>query len=260
MDILLQNDGVLEVEGLIIETLLKNNDYLFKYEKSSLSDLERKQIKKGVVPIGTIDFVTKALNILNPSFSYEQPIEIPKYLQIDEFLKRDYKIGTWKDIPKSGMWFIKDASQLKYFSIYTNMGYFYNEELFDYVPKNELDSTLILHKSSDYVISSPFDIKAEYRVYVINGIIEHISFYNGYALYLPDTKLIQKAVNLINYNEKYLKSYSLDVMVGNKGTAIIEVHNFTSLGLYTPIWDIGLLYAYRDGIDYLLNDNAIKYK
>lgn len=139
------------------------------------------------------------------------------------------------------------------------MDYFYNEELFDYKPKNELDSTLVLSKSHDYVISSPYNIKSEYRVYVLDGDIEHISLYNGDATVLPDVNLIKKAVSLINYNEKWLRSYSLDIMVGNEGTAIIEVHNFTSLGLYSSIWGTDLIYAYRDGIDYLLNDNSIKY-
>ena len=114
-------------------------------------------------------------------------------------------------------------------------------------------------KGHDYVISSPYNIKSEYRVYVLDGDIEHISLYNGDATVLPDVNLIKKAVSLINYNEKWLRSYSLDIMVGNEGTAIIEVHNFTSLGLYSSIWGTDLIYAYRDGIDYLLNDNSIKY-
>ena len=45
--------------------------------------------------------------------------------------------------------------------------------------------------------------------------------------------------------------------MGKEGTAIIEVHNFTSVGLYTTLWGTDLLYAYRDGIDYLVNDNKI---
>jgi hypothetical protein len=49
----------------------------------------------------------------------------------------------------------------------------------------------------------------------------------------------------------------------DKGTAIIEVHNFSSLGLYTAIWDRNnndLLLAYKQRIEYLLNDNQVKYK
>ena len=64
-----------------------------------------------------------------------------------------------------------------------------------------------------------------------------------------------KAVELIKANEKWLRSYTIDIMVGPKGTAIIEVHNFTSVGLYHNLWGNNLLYAYRQGIDYLINDN-----
>ena len=258
MHILLQNDA-LEEEEFIIENLLSKTKYTNTFAKSGLKDIDSITPNSNDIPIGTIEFVTNLLKKIQPSFESEVPIEIPKYLQTEEFLKRSYKVGTWKDIPKSGKWFIKDASELKNFTICTEMSYFYDEELFDYKPKSEFDSTLSLSKSHAYIVSSPFDIQAEYRVYVLGGSIEHISLYDGDALVQPDVKLIQKAVNLINFNEKYLKSYSLDVMVGKKGTAIVEVHNFTSLGLYSTIWGTDLLYAYRDGIEYLLNDNTVKY-
>lgn len=258
MHILLQNDA-LEEEEFIIENLLNKTKYTNTFAKLGLKDIDSISPNSNDIPIGTIEFVTSLLKKIQPSFESEVPIEIPKYLQTEEFLKRSYKVGTWEDIPKSGKWFIKDASILKNFTICTEMSFFYNEELFDYKPKSEFDSTLSLPKSHSYIISSPFDIQAEYRVYVLGGSIEHISLYDGDALVQPDVKLIQKAVNLINFNEKYLKSYSLDVMVGKKGTAIIEVHNFTSLGLYSTIWGTDLLYAYRDGIEYLLNDNSVKY-
>ena len=72
---------------------------------------------------------------------------------------------------------------------------------------------------------------------------------------LPDIDLIKKAVCLINVNEKWLNSYTIDVMVGKPGTALIEVHNFASVGLYATLWGDNLLWAYKDGIDYLINDN-----
>ena len=258
MHILLQNDA-LEEEEFIIEKLLNRTKYTNTFTKLGLKDIDTIVPNNNNIPIGTIEFVTNLLKKIQPSFESEVPIEIPKYLQTEEFLKRSYKVGTWEDIPKSGKWFIKNVSVLKSFTICTEMSHFYNEELFDYKPKSELDSTLSLPKSHNYIISSPFNIQAEYRVYVLGGSIEHISLYDGDALIQPDIKLIQKAVNLINFNEQYLKSYSLDIMVGKTGTAIIEVHNFTSLGLYSTIWGTNLLYAYRDGINYLLYDNLVKY-
>jgi hypothetical protein len=234
----------LEEEKLITEQILRRNKYTFDYKTLSLSEIDKTDIEKGVIPIGTIEFVTKTLQKLY-NFDHEVPVEIPKYLQTDEFLKRDYNIVKWEDLPKTGQWFIKDVSELKSYSQLAWFGFY--------------DIVNGLAKDRYYQVSSPFAIQAEYRVYVINNEIINITLYNGDPLLLPDIKLIQKAVNLISFHEKWLKSYSLDIMVGKEGTAIIEIHNFTSIGLYTTIWGNELLYAYRDGIDYLLNDNTVKY-
>ena len=64
---------------------------------------------------------------------------------------------------------------------------------------------------------------------------------------------------VIQSNEKYLKSYTIDVIVGAFGTAVLEVHNFTSVGLYNTLWQCNLLDAYVDGINYLIYDNSVKY-
>ena len=32
-------------------------------------------------------------------------------------------------------------------------------------------------------------------------------------------------------------------------------HNFVSVGLYGTLWGNNLIYAYKDGIDYVINDN-----
>ena len=45
-------------------------------------------------------------------------------------------------------------------------------------------------------------------------------------------------------------------MVTPRGTAIIEVHNFMCLGLYSTNWEEKLLYVYKDSWDYVLNHNA----
>ena len=132
--------------------------------------------------------------------------------------------------------------------------------MFDYVPKTKFDASLSLPKSDDYIISTPYQIESEYRVYVINNKIVSIVNYSNTAGPLPDIKLINRAVELIKSNEEYLKSYSIDVMVGPKGTAIIEIHNFASLGLYSTTFDHNLLKAYIQGIEYYIYDNSIKYK
>ena len=238
---LIQKDNDKVETQLILEQLSDN------YELILGKDIQ--PVEFGVIPIGDIDFVAKALELK------QTPIEIPTYLQTDEFLKRIYRIGTWKDIPKTGKWFIKDASTLKNFSICANMDLWYNPKYFDFQ-----STTLCLDKESNYVISSPLHIQSEYRVYVVDLQIVNISHYAGDPTILPDIDLIKRATQLINKNEEYLRSYSLDVAVCEQGTAILEVHNFSSIGLYSTSFASDLTTAYEQGIDYLLYDNSIKYK
>lgn len=258
-DFLVQKEkNVLKIEEYIVEDLLKRNKYGHSAIYTTLDNITDK-LKNGLIPIGTIEFVTKYLNLKNPSFTHKVPIEIPTYLQTDEFLKRNYQIVDWTNIPRHGNYFLKDVTHLKEFGSLVNTLYWDIDELFNYEPKSKCDTTLVLNKEHLYQVSSLLSIETEYRVYVINHKITAISCYEGSPLNLPDLELLKKAVNLIQFNEKYLTSYTIDIAVGNFGTAILEIHNFTSIGLYNAIWGSELLYAYVDGINYLLNDNSIKY-
>lgn len=255
-DFIIQTKGdCLEYEELFIENQLRKNKVIHTFEKMTLEQLDS-VLEKGKIPIGTIQFVTKYLRN-NYWVVNENPIEVPKYLRTDEFLKRSYKIVSWDKIPRNGRFFLKDVSELKNFGDIVNADYTDVDELFNYIPKTEFDCTLVLDKTHLFQVSQSFDIKSEYRVYVIGGEIEAICNYNGDPTLLPDVDLIKKAVLIINSNEKYLRSYTIDVMVGCTGTAIIEIHNFASVGLYTTQWGSSLPYAYRDGIDYLINDNKV---
>lgn len=255
---LLQNDkDTLEIEEIIVEDVLKRNRHLHGYEKASIRDIDSIPNKE-FIPVGTIDFVTKYLS----KFGYcdiETPIEIPKYLQTEEFLKRKYDIVTWDKIPRIGKFFLKDVSELKKFSGVIDTTYDNIDEMFNYKSINSFDTSLVLNKNHMFQVSSILNIKTEYRVYVIGNEIEAISSYEGSPINLPDTGLLQKAISLIQLNEEYLQSYTIDIAVGDFGTAILEIHNFTSVGLYNALWGNDLLYAYVDGINYIKNDNSIKY-
>lgn len=246
-------------ERLLLELIDKDNNVDYKMipltAVESKIDLLKYGVNEEYIPIGTIEFVTKFINLMH-GIKKENPIEIPEYLRTEEFLKRDYKIVKWDELPEegNGNLFIKDVSTLKKFGIEVNTDY-HNIKTWINHKDNVFNTELNLDKNSLYQISSIFDIVSEYRVYVLQGGIVNISNYNGDVTLFPDIKLIKKAVMLINYYEKWLKSYTLDVMVGEKGTALIEIHNFTSVGLYNTLWGNNLLYGYRDGIDYLINDN-----
>ena len=244
----------MELEEYLVKEQLIKNKYLHTHKEIDLKELDKIN-ERGLIPIGTIDFVTKYLR-KSYDFKQENPIEVPKYLRTEEFLKRDYYITSYDKIPKHGTYFLKDVSELKKFGMVVQSEYFLTDDIFKYVRKSDFDSTLVLSKEHKYLVSSVFHVAAEYRVYVLQGEIENISYYDGDCTILPDVNLIKKAINLISYNEKYLRSYTLDIMVDKNGnTAIIEVHNFSSVGLYSNQWGSSLLYGYVDGIDYLLNDN-----
>ena len=250
---ILQTDAPgLDIEYHLIKEQLIKNKYVFEYTESTLNNLSNIATPDDI-PIGNIPFIHKFIKEFH-NIDVHNPIEIPKYLRTEEFLKRDYKIVSYDDIPTTGRYFIKDASYLKKFSATINANFDDIKSWFE-PPKSKNSTQLVLDKSHLFVISEMYDIKSEYRIYVCRGRIENISCYNGDPTILPDMDLIKKAMMLISYNEKWLKSYSLDVMVGPKGTAIIEVHNFSSLGLYHTLWGSDLIYGYRDGIDYILNDN-----
>ena len=242
MNWIIQRDSGLDIEELLVSEQLRKTRLTNDYRRIYIEDTDNWD--KGYIPVGTIEFVERYLRS-NYGIEQENPIEIPDYLQTDEFLKRKYSIVSYDQIPDNKEFFLKDASKLKAFA----------QEIHD--PEQIADMNLdINHK---YVVSELVDVLSEYRVYVIDGKIVDISYYNGDCTLFPDVSLLNKATGLISINEKWLKSYTIDVMITDRGTSLIEIHNFTSVGLYSTIWGTDLLYGYRQGMDYLINDNRNRF-
>lgn len=238
---LIQNDeNALENEKRFLLERISMQKYVHEYRNVSLTEVNEIS-DQGWYPVGTIEFVSSYLRNAY-GIERENPIEIPKYLRTEEFLKREYYFASFDKLPNAGKYFLKDCSELKKFS-----GVIMAEQV--------LNDAKEFSKNHIYQVSSLFPVKAEYRVYVLHGEIENIACYDGDCTVLPDISLIRKAVMIINAKENWLKSYTIDVMVGEPGTALIEIHNFTSVGLYSTLWGDSLIWAYKDGIDYLVNDN-----
>ena len=206
------------------------------------------------IPIGTVRFVETYLRMFK-GIERDNAIEIPPILRTDEFLKRKYSIVPRDSIPRQGCYFIKDATQQKVFSYKGELEYFLHDEMFR-KKTNEFDTSIRLDPSHLYQVSEIVNILAEYRVYVLNREINSMCIFAGDPLIFPDADLVRKAVRLINGQPDSPRSYSLDLMITPRGTAVTEVHNFLSVGLYTVDWDEDLLYAYKQGMGYLLNHNV----
>lgn len=240
---------------------MKNADYLqddedgfFTWKKKLKTAEQFPEKYKKAIPIGDIHFIENFLRIFH-GINRENAIEVPACLRTDEFLKRKYSIVPMWEIPRTGEWFIKDATQQKYFSKKGNVEDFIFDEMFE-DSHNEFDTSIRFNVDHMYQVSEVVTVLTEYRIYVLNREINSNSFFAGNPLLFPDGDLIRKAVDTYLREEDCPRSFSLDVMITPRGTAISEVHNFTSLGLYTVDWDDNLLYAYRDGLDYVLKHNT----
>ena len=262
-------------ELMLVEEKIRQNKYIhdfekidisifYEYEEDSFGEIIKTnklknandfpEIYKKSIPIGSINFISAWLKVFY-NIDKENPIEIPPILRTDEFLKRKYSIVTADKLPRTGRYFIKDVSKLKEFTYSGDLEYFLFDEMFE-PAKSPYDYSLRINPDHLFQVSEIVNILSEYRVYIIGGKIENIANYNGNVTLFPDVELIKKANDLYSTQPDYPKSYSMDLMITPRGTAITEIHNYTSLGHYSTLFGDNLLYAYRDGIDYLLKHNT----
>lgn len=199
------------------------------------------QTPHDAIPLGSIDFTNKVLQQKH-GVKCMNPVEIPLCLRNPEFLGRNYKICRYDEIPRRGSRFIKDATQMK------GLVYLGNVE--------KLNRHALIPEHL-YVVSEVVDILSEYRVYIVNGEIYAIEYYNGNAAVLPDAKKIQRMNLMYMMQPDYPLSYTMDVMVTEDGTFLTEVHpTLFSCGLYTTILSTDFLSGYADGLRYALNHNT----
>lgn len=234
-------NSLIDTDTKIVQELIEQN-HLNSYTCADIEHVTEDKYELAI-PIGTIEFVTAHLQKFR-GVDHIEPIEIPDCLLLPRFLKRNYSIVPYNDIPYHGHVFIKDVSRLKMFS--------YLGEAENFRSFKDIDKSHLFQVSDDVGLF----ILSEWRVYVFNGKIENISNYDGNPAIFPDVELINEAVLRCSILRNFPQSYSLDVMVIPDGTAIIEVHPFISVGLYHTLWGSNLLRAYKDGYDYIVNHNV----
>lgn len=260
MFFILQKESKIEMdmEVFFVREQIKNShdiDHYTYYKKEEFSRTVEypKYIKTGI-PVGTIDFVESWLLVLH-GIDHINPIEVPPALRKDEFLKRDYSIVTKEKIPKTGRFFFKDVSRLKKFSGVVDCDRFFIDGIWE-KRKNDFDNAMHLDPTHLYQVSEAVDILSEYRVYIIDDEVEAIANYNGDPCVFPDVKLIRKMANIYSIQKDCPRAYTMDIAVNERGTFLLEIHPWVSIGLYNSLWSRKLLYAYRDGIQYILDYNT----
>ena len=165
------------------------------------------------IPVGHLDMVLN--HARNNNEGIRDPINIPKELRKDKFLRRTFCIEE--------------------FSTREELLNFCDEELFfkDLNRYKGVAGKTSLFKNCDfeasrYLVSEVVDIRAEYRAFIYYNNILDIRRYAGCYDVNPDYGLIKEMVS--EYKEAP-NAYVLDVGVGEE-TFLIEIQPFVSCGLY----------------------------
>lgn len=210
------------------------NSYLFI--KEELENISAYPNYKDIVPIGSVEFVHKFME--KNGIAIPKPLNIPKRIQNDRFLKRgvynDLKVDQLQDYL-----FTKSMDIVKFpVSIY--------KKGFSILPEG------------NYMQSDPIDIDSEYRCFVYRNKLVGIQNYSGDFTLFPDIRLVEDAI--YEYSTFAPTAYTLDVGINKHGTFIIELHNFYSVGLYGFKDYKILIYMYRDWYQEYIRKNLIEPK
>ena len=220
-------------------------DNMRHYEYLLNTDIHDKENLEKVIPVGSLDFVQMILSKIH-NVNRMNPIEVPDVLREDRFLKRKYSIVPKNQLPKKGYYFTKYVSKLKVFS-YTGM-----IETLQYTDEGKEPFL----KEGLYQVSEVVNILSEYRCFVQNDKLVSINYYDGDCTVFPDITEVKAMVGNYMRDPDRPKAYTLDIVViRGRGTAILEVHPWVSVGLYGYIFGSCLPYCYRDGFEYYINSN-----
>ena len=204
-----------------------------------------------IIPVGTLEFVHTCMKaLLEKDDFYMKPIEVPETLRDYRFTRRLYAImkGRYicRDIRENSKeWFIKDADHLKS----------WNNLLMDGDCSEHIESDV------HYVVSERVSLLSEYRVFVCKKDIVGIYNYSGDPCIFPEESALLQMMFMYS-TEPHPDSYVMDLGIAEcedyeRKTVILEVHPFTSCGLY-GMYDRCLLDMLEDGINWYVQQNQKK--
>lgn len=243
MDFLIQKTGT--GVGLEERMLMDSLRLYDSYTLCSLEEMEGSPVRD-MVPVGSIEFVEKHLSLFH-GIPHMSPMELPRCLRTDSFVSRQYRVCGFDGLPASGRWFIKRADRLKVFG-----------RLMEDHEVREIREDRSFTKDGLYVVSSPVDIRSEWRAYISRGRVLAVTNYDGDPFAVPDKEIIYKAMWAMEMDRKHVhpRSYTIDVAVLEDGrTELLEVHPFACVGLYTSLWGTELPVCYGDGYGWYRDAN-----
>ena len=224
---------VQKINGKIVHDfafeLQQAKEYYDWYGKEKLiiryvNDFDLSKIKNPdlYVPVGSVEFVSRYLETFYPEAkSALLPLNIPERL----FKYAGRKIANRDKFNKSNVDMLFDRYQTVFAKSNDVIKHRDNGEYYEYHDVQD----------GNWQISEKIDILSEWRIFVFNNEIQHISNYSGDCLRFPDPTNIEKIVYDYSYNNAP-KAYTVDVGIindnGDYKTVIVEVHRFFSCGLY----------------------------
>lgn len=238
-------NGELEIDTRILRDELDRQKFVHQYkilDMDEMDDMIRNLSVESalrIIPVGSLEFVGKFLKRVH-GVERMEPVEVPEMLRKADFLKRHYAIVEADDVPRAGRFFVKDASVLKAFSYAGNLEHLTEEERKKYI-----------RPERRYQVSEMVDIVSEYRCFVHDDRLVAVNYYGGDCSVFPDANIIRSMIGTYMLDDSRPAAYTLDVAVlKNRGTAILEVHPWVSVGLYGYMFGSELPYCYRDGFRY----------
>jgi hypothetical protein len=210
-------------EELLVQAVAKEHGR--SVEIASLSQIRRGKVKvnESVAVIGSIPFVKAALTQLGGDL----PVPNPYPTVLREYLHRPVTVLHIKeafaliDHSRKPV-FIKPAERWKSFT--------------GCVPADSRDIRLNgASRNQNVWVSDPVRFLSEWRVYVLNGELRHLSWYDGNRDIMPNRKLIQTAI------AQYVAvgapvGFAIDFGVLESGeTALVEANDGFSVGAYEDV-------------------------
>lgn len=188
-----------------------NQEQIYDYKIISIKEIinDFNNTYKEYIPIGSIEFVLmyyrKYHNIENIT-----PICIPNELNKKEYLLREIRRGSKaNELNLDNPVFMKNILEFK------------KETIIDYMKED--------FKKDKFLVSELIEIDSEWRGFVLNGKLLDLRCYSGEFSAFPNINVVY---DMIKAYTEALRAYTIDVAVTKNGTALLEIHQFFSCGLY----------------------------